>query len=122
MAVIRFSVSLPEIRADCQSIRHRICCSRLEFGCAARPVGRARSYEAEMLCRQQEDSAMPFQVPPLPYAFNALEPHIDAKTMEIHHDKHHAAYVTNLNKAVEGTPFDNQPIEQLLRDIAKVPE
>lgn len=65
---------------------------------------------------------MPYQVPPLTYAFNALEPHIDARTMEIHHDKHHAAYVTNLNKAVEGTPFDNQPIEQVLRDIEKVPE
>jgi superoxide dismutase, Fe-Mn family len=65
---------------------------------------------------------MPYQLPPLPYAFNALEPHIDAKTMEIHHDKHHAAYVNNLNKAIEGTPFDNKPIEQLLREIDKVPE
>lgn len=65
---------------------------------------------------------MPFQLPPLPYQTNALEPHIDARTMEIHHDKHHAAYVTNLNKAVEGTPFDNQPIEKVLRDIEKVPE
>src|SRR3954452_7480671 len=44
----------------------------------------------------------PFKVPPLPYAFDALEPHIDARTMEIHHDKHHQAYVTNLNKAVAG--------------------
>jgi Fe-Mn family superoxide dismutase len=65
---------------------------------------------------------MPYQLPPLPYAFNALEPHIDARTMEIHHDKHHAAYVNNLNKAIEGTPFDNQPIEKLLRDLDKVPE
>jgi len=65
---------------------------------------------------------MPYQLPPLPYAFNALEPHIDARTMEIHHDKHHAAYVTNLNKAVENTEFDKQPIEQLLRNIDKVPE
>ena len=47
------------------------------------------------------------QLPPLPYAFNALEPHIDAKTMEIHHDKHHAAYVTNVNKAIENTDWDN---------------
>ena len=45
---------------------------------------------------------MTFTLPPLPYSFDALEPHIDAKTMEIHHDKHHAAYVTNLNKALEG--------------------
>src|SRR5207244_1092538 len=46
----------------------------------------------------------PFKVPPLPYAFDALEPYIDARTMEIHHDKHHAAYVTNLNKAVADFP------------------
>lgn len=65
---------------------------------------------------------MPYQLPPLPYAFNALEPHIDARTMEIHHDKHHAAYVTNLNKAVEGTEWDNKPIEDVLRNIEKVPE
>ena len=65
---------------------------------------------------------MPYQLPPLPYAFNALEPNIDARTMEIHHDKHHAAYVTNLNKAIEGTPFDNLPIEKLLREIDKVPD
>ena len=65
---------------------------------------------------------MPYQLPPLPYAFNALEPHIDARTMEIHHDKHHAAYVTNLNKAIDGTAFDNLPIEKLLREIDKVPE
>jgi Fe-Mn family superoxide dismutase len=65
---------------------------------------------------------MPYQLPPLPYAFNALEPHIDARTMEIHHDKHHAAYVANLNKAIEKTEWDNRPIEELLRGIEKVPE
>jgi superoxide dismutase len=47
---------------------------------------------------------MSFTLPPLPYSFDALEPHIDAKTMEIHHDKHHNAYVTNLNKALESAP------------------
>jgi Fe-Mn family superoxide dismutase len=67
-------------------------------------------------------TTMPFQVPPLPYPFNALEPHIDARTMEIHHDKHHAAYVNNLNKALEGTGLDGQPIEKILRDIERVPE
>jgi Fe-Mn family superoxide dismutase len=65
---------------------------------------------------------MPYQLPPLTYAFNALEPHIDARTMEIHHDKHHAAYVTNLNKAVEKTEWDNRPIEELLRSVDKVSE
>jgi Fe-Mn family superoxide dismutase len=67
---------------------------------------------------------MPFTVPPLPYAFDALEPHIDAKTMEIHHDKHHGAYVTNLNKALESAPdLANKNIEELLaNNCAIVPE
>ncbi len=65
---------------------------------------------------------MPYQLPPLPYPFNALEPNIDARTMEIHHDKHHATYVTNVNKAIENTEWDNRPIEELLRNIDKVPE
>lgn len=65
---------------------------------------------------------MPYQLPPLPYPNNALEPHIDAKTMEIHHDKHHQAYVTNVNKALEGTEWDNLPIEELCRKIDQVPE
>jgi Fe-Mn family superoxide dismutase len=65
---------------------------------------------------------MPFELPPLPYAFDALEPTIDAKTMEIHHDKHHAAYVTNLNAALEGTDFADAPIEQLLDGLDLIPE
>ena len=65
---------------------------------------------------------MAYQLPPLPYATNALEPHIDAKTMEIHHGKHHNAYVTNLNKAIEGTDLGNQPIESLVAKIDSVPE
>jgi Fe-Mn family superoxide dismutase len=63
------------------------------------------------------------QVPKLPYAFSALEPHIDARTMEIHHDKHHAAYVTNLNKALEAYPeLQNKSLDVLLRRIDAVPE
>jgi Fe-Mn family superoxide dismutase len=57
---------------------------------------------------------MPFTLAPLPYPANALEPHIDARTMEIHHGKHHNAYVTNLNKATEGTPLDGKSIEEIL--------
>jgi superoxide dismutase, Fe-Mn family len=64
-----------------------------------------------------------FELPPLKFAFNALEPAIDAKTMEIHHDKHHAAYVNNLNKAFESAPeFYGQPVEKILSEINKVPE
>src|SRR5437764_5832602 len=66
---------------------------------------------------------MAYELPPLPYSFDALEPHIDAKTMEIHHDRHHKAYVDNLNKALDGHPdLQNKSIENLLRDINKVPE
>src|SRR5258706_12826627 len=65
---------------------------------------------------------MPTTFPPLPYPNNALEPHIDAKTMEIHHDKHHNAYVTNVNAALEGKNLPQQSIEDLCRNIEKVPE
>src|SRR5450432_2163207 len=66
---------------------------------------------------------MAFTLPSLPYATNALEPSIDTMTMEIHHDRHHKAYVDNLNKALEGqTALLNKPIEQLLREISQVPE
>ncbi len=66
---------------------------------------------------------MAYELPPLPYAFNALEPHIDEMTMRIHHDKHHGAYVTNLNAAVEKHPeFGKKSVEDLLRSINTVPE
>lgn len=66
---------------------------------------------------------MTFKLPDLPYKFDALEPHIDAKTMEIHHSKHHGAYVTNLNKALEGkTDLQAMPIEELCRKIERVPQ
>ncbi|MBZ0320713.1 MAG: superoxide dismutase [Anaerolineae bacterium] len=66
---------------------------------------------------------MAHELPPLPYAFNALEPHIDVMTMEIHHDRHHAAYVNNLNKALENSPeLAALPIDTLLKSLDKVPE
>jgi Fe-Mn family superoxide dismutase len=65
---------------------------------------------------------MAYTLPPLPYAFDALEPTIDAKTMEIHHDKHHQAYITNLNKAIELTHLGEQSVESLISDLSKVPE
>lgn len=65
----------------------------------------------------------PFSLPPLAYAFNALEPHVDAKTMEIHHGKHHAAYVNNLNAALEKTPdWQKASIEELVQVLPKLPE
>jgi Fe-Mn family superoxide dismutase len=66
---------------------------------------------------------MPFTLPPLPYAYDALEPHIDAKTMEIHHSKHHQAYVNNLNAAIEKAPeLAGKSLDDLMRGIASVPE
>ena len=64
---------------------------------------------------------MAFTLPALPYANDALEPHIDALTMEIHHDRHHNAYVTNLNNAVAGTEFENMDIDELMANLDKVP-
>ena len=65
---------------------------------------------------------MAFKVPELGYAFDALEPHIDAKTMEIHHGKHHAAYAANLNKALEGIDTGGKSVEEILGDIDSIPE
>src|SRR5262245_64744472 len=65
---------------------------------------------------------MAFSVPDLAYPFDALEPHIDARTMEIHHDKHHAAYVTNLNAALEGTAYTEQSLDTILTSLDSIPE
>ena len=65
---------------------------------------------------------MSYTLPPLPYAYDALEPHIDARTMEIHHTKHHQTYINNLIAAVKGTPFDGQPAELLIAQLDKLPE
>ncbi|WP_375438356.1 superoxide dismutase [uncultured Hymenobacter sp.] len=64
---------------------------------------------------------MAFELPQLPYAYDALEPHIDAQTMEIHHTKHHQAYVTNLNNAIAGTELEGKSLEDLMQNIASAP-
>ena len=65
---------------------------------------------------------MAYQVPPLPYDYDALEPHIDAQTMTLHHDKHHQAYVDKANDALAGGPFDGKPIEEVIANLGDVPE
>ena len=65
---------------------------------------------------------MAFELPPLPYGFDALEPHIDTQTMQIHHGKHHQAYVTNANAALEGGGWADKPVEEVLRNLDKIPE
>ena len=65
---------------------------------------------------------MPYTLPALPYAYNALEPHIDARTMEIHHTKHHQAYINNVNTALADSPLLNKSVEDLVSDLNAVPE
>jgi superoxide dismutase, Fe-Mn family len=65
---------------------------------------------------------MAYTVPPLPYDFDALEPHIDAQTMQIHHDKHHQAYVDKVNAALEGTDWDDRSIEEVLTSLDQLPD
>ncbi len=65
---------------------------------------------------------MAFELPKLPYAYNALEPHFDARTMEIHHTKHHQAYINNVNSAIAGTDLESKSVEALIGDLSAVPE
>ncbi len=65
---------------------------------------------------------MAFELPPLPYAYDALEPHFDARTMEIHHTKHHQAYINNVNGAIAGTDLESKSVESLIGDLSAVPE
>src|SRR5467141_1343784 len=65
---------------------------------------------------------MPYEVPPLPYDYNALEPHIDEQTMHLHHDKHHQAYVDNANKALAGTEWADRPVDHVLANLEIVSE
>jgi Fe-Mn family superoxide dismutase len=65
---------------------------------------------------------MAYSVPPLPYDYSALEPHIDEQTMRVHHDKHHQAYVDNANRALEGTEWADKPVEEVLKNLGSIPE
>ena len=65
---------------------------------------------------------MPYEVPPLPYDYNALEPHIDEATMRVHHDKHHQAYVDKVNAALEGTDWADKPIEDVIANLSQIPD
>jgi len=65
---------------------------------------------------------MPYEVPPLPYAYDALEPHIDEQTMQLHHDKHHQAYVDKANDALAGTDLEGKPVEDALQNLSSLPQ
>ena len=82
-------------------------------------TGRQRQPSSQLYLRR---FVMAFEVPPLPYDYNALEPYIDTQTMQLHHDKHHAAYVNNLNNAVNNTDFASKHVDDILRNINDVPQ
>ena len=65
---------------------------------------------------------MPYTLPALPYAYDALEPHIDARTMEIHHTKHHQTYIDKVNAALAGTEWEGKPVEEIIANLSKIPE
>jgi superoxide dismutase, Fe-Mn family len=83
-------------------------------------VGKSVYFTSYILINKNKN-IMAFELPALPYAFNALEPHFDAQTMEIHHGKHHNAYVTNLNNAVKGTDLEGKSLEALMATISTLP-
>src|SRR5438046_337428 len=70
----------------------------------------------------EKGTHMAFELPPLPYDYDALEPHIDEQTMRVHHDKHHQAYVDNANKALDGTEWADRPVEVVLTELEVIPE
>jgi Fe-Mn family superoxide dismutase len=71
---------------------------------------------------EKEALAMPFTLPELPYPANALEPHVDARTMDIHHQKHHGTYVSKANDALQGTPWADKPVEEVIASLGDLPE
>src|SRR5581483_1359356 len=87
------------------------------------PWGAARSISSTAVALDREkETTVPYELPALPYDYDALAPTIDEQTMRIHHGKHHQAYVDNLNKAVEGTELDGLPVEELVQQLDKLPE
>jgi Fe-Mn family superoxide dismutase len=90
-----------------------------ESGALARLGRRA---EHILATEPRKEPRMPYEVPPLPYAYDALEPHIDEQTMHLHHDKHHQAYVDNANKALEGTEWADRSVEQVLANLEILPD
>ncbi len=86
-------------------------------------LGTLSSAAISRLKNKQNETGKTFQLPPLPYNYNALEPYIDAETMQFHHDKHHAAYVNNLNTAVDKYPqLKSRSVEELIRNLSSLPE
>jgi len=97
-----------------------MACLLLLISCQATPQAESSPIAATPVA---QTTAIPVQLPPLPYDYAALEPHIDAQTMKLHHDRHHAAYVNNLNEALKEYPnLQNRDVVTLLQDLNSVPE
>jgi len=122
---LKFGESLVNDPGTNQRERNELMLTRREAIIKTAAAGAVCATVAALPALSAEPAAPegPFTLPPLPYPFDALEPHIDAKTMEIHHGKHHATYVANLNKAVAGhSDLAKESVEELLRDLAALPE
>src|SRR6266850_5313397 len=98
--------------------------TRAPFSKTRASIARAGSVERCSLASSREEGGgrMPFEVPPLPYDYAALEPYIDEQTMRLHHDKHHQAYVDKVNDALEGTEHAGKPIEEIIANLSAIPE
>lgn len=96
--------------------------SRRDFLQVSAVAGAAALTMSQVAIAQTPPPSGPYKLPPLPYGFDALKPWIDAQTMEIHHDKHHAGYVNNLNTAIQGKNLGEQSVEDLIRNLNDVPE
>src|SRR5919109_1256959 len=93
--------------------------------CRCRRVGAFRplaEQDAVASCLRRKERRMAFEVPDLPYDYDALEPHVDEATMRVHHDKHHQAYVDNANAALDGTELADKPVEHVLANLDALPE
>jgi superoxide dismutase, Fe-Mn family len=95
--------------------------NRKDFLCTTTLFALGTGLHAERFSKWTVAGGNDFSLPPLPYSYTALVPHIDARTMEIHHGKHHAAYINNLNKAVIGTAAEGKTLQEILHDVSKYP-
>src|SRR5205823_2519669 len=129
VALIQLVVGLDRLAGDAVELEQRglqlarrdlLVVVRKRHGSPSRLSRTARSISSRE--RRSEGEEMAYELPPLPYDYNALEPTIDEQTMRIHHGKHHQAYVDNVNKALDGTEWADKPIEQVLAVLDVIPE
>src|SRR5207253_10853031 len=122
VALVELVVGLDRGTGDAvELVELRLELSRGDLLELERKRGHGRPAEHILAVQAIKELPMAFEVPPLPYDYSALEPHIDEQTMRVHHDKHHQAYVDNANKALEGTQWADQSVEAILGNIEILP-